>query len=341
MAPIPSFPYPLGTNALSELWEGGLASSKPTVTMESKESEEEIDEVTGEPKRIMVEVRRDGLEDLEILPPIPDLRSYVRLVKQVDGRIDLRRKQLGTFKTKEELEVEDKLITPVKEIGKPKAGTSAPATPTTSSTNVKKEEKVAEEEKKEAAVDEKKDESSEASKKDKEKEEEEAAAAATKLAKEKLEETVKSKESRKEKENKDETFTNLLQRKQSLSWRALRVSRSEHLNLFTETRMDDIVALQASIEKEDKIKEENAKRKGKKKSEVNLNNSSGSGGADEIDGKKSLEVPILITTSSDETQELDLNPSPAHNDQEGSSQDVLSPAPAQPTSSQDVEMSLS
>ncbi|PWN49812.1 hypothetical protein IE53DRAFT_316971 [Violaceomyces palustris] len=75
--------HPLGTHALSELWENGF----PPPIVGKRRMEDE----TG----VEVEITTDGLEDLEFPPHIPDLGSYHRLIKREEAKIGLRKSKIG------------------------------------------------------------------------------------------------------------------------------------------------------------------------------------------------------------------------------------------------------
>lgn len=77
------FPHKLGTAALSELWQDGLP---PPVAGTRTGEDDSGNEIT---------MPTDGLEELEIPPPIPSLEHYNKLIKREDMKVNLRKKQLG------------------------------------------------------------------------------------------------------------------------------------------------------------------------------------------------------------------------------------------------------
>ena len=80
--PMP-YPYPLGTAALSELWQDGFPPPVPG----TRKTEDELGNE--------VQVATDGMEELEFLPPIPSLKHYHSMIKRQDMQLQMRRRQLG------------------------------------------------------------------------------------------------------------------------------------------------------------------------------------------------------------------------------------------------------
>ncbi|CAO1627093.1 unnamed protein product [Jaminaea pallidilutea] len=83
----PSLVHSLGTRALSELWEDGL---EPIIPGKRK---------TEDAEGMEVEIDTDGLEQLELPPGIPSVPSYAKMIKQQEGRAEMRRRKLGIGKT--------------------------------------------------------------------------------------------------------------------------------------------------------------------------------------------------------------------------------------------------
>lgn len=82
-APRPTFPHSVGTQALSELWEDGL---EPIVAGTRRREDDEGNEI---------EVKTDGLEQLELPPGIPSLATYAKMIKMQEMKETMRLRKLG------------------------------------------------------------------------------------------------------------------------------------------------------------------------------------------------------------------------------------------------------
>jgi hypothetical protein len=83
MTPLRRYPHALGTAALSQLWQDGVKRPEPgTRTMEDAEGME-------------VQVKTDGLDELEMGPMIPTLETYAAQIQDLEQRCKRRREEMG------------------------------------------------------------------------------------------------------------------------------------------------------------------------------------------------------------------------------------------------------
>lgn len=81
--PLRPYPHAIGTAALSRLWEDGVRKPEPQVRkMENAEG-------------IEVEVKTDGLDELEMGPRVPSLEQYASQIEQNEQKAKRRREDLG------------------------------------------------------------------------------------------------------------------------------------------------------------------------------------------------------------------------------------------------------
>ncbi|PWN36099.1 uncharacterized protein FA14DRAFT_121455 [Meira miltonrushii] len=81
--PLRPYPHSVGTAALSRLWEDGVSKPEPQIRkMENAEGFE-------------VEVKTDGLDELEMGPRIPSLEQYASQIAQNEQKAKRRREDLG------------------------------------------------------------------------------------------------------------------------------------------------------------------------------------------------------------------------------------------------------
>lgn len=80
---MPGYPHKLGTAALTQLWDNGLAPPEPSKRRQEDAEGNEI------------EVTTDGLDDLEFPPHLPDLDDYARQVAAQEAKAKARREELG------------------------------------------------------------------------------------------------------------------------------------------------------------------------------------------------------------------------------------------------------